>query len=514
MTRYLCVDPRHERNGEQLTVDLTAQVRLERALVPRTSVYLALTEHVIGGVRDLPPIGDRPRAVVEILTGTPYPADLPVLLMSEHAVSRPPGLYELDDLRHAEPAIDRLVPTYGYSDIEPSGSGDLLLLQDGRASESSSSSALMTKEAQRTRAIPQGVFPLESLSERLAAAPSRQEESLEAAIRETSWDLVDSTHEPWRVVVRCPVAEGEPPTQHETVFTGTGEPEAAVVYGVPADGWDSVLEASASQDLSPAVATARADRRIMALLAAEVMMAALVVGIAWASGGLALASRETPVWLGASVTLALGAMLFAALPLLNAGDPEGNPNDTFVLAVFYESRLELMRWVAAISVALFAFALLTGLVPPVLASGNNLPTPVVTFDDSNTPVTATVRLHASGLARDEALLIEVRQFGFSDTTGTLIATTRAAPDAAGVADVRENAALDAGARYVSVLVTKEGTPRAACTPTLSTGPGCTVAAAPPLGAGLVQSPGVIVVPGITVSPAPTSSPPPTQSPTP
>jgi hypothetical protein len=486
MTPYLCVDPRHERNGEELTVDLTAQVRLERALIPRTSVYLAWTERVIEGVRDLSQIGDRPRAVAEILTGTPYPADLPVLLMSEHAVSKPPGLYELDDLRRAEPAIGRLVSTYGYSDIRTGASGDLLLLQDDRDSESSgSSAALMTREAQRTRAIPQGVFPLLALSERLAAAPSGEEGSVAAAIRETPWNIMDPTQGPWRVVVVCPVAEGEPPTEHETLFTGTGEPEAAVAYGSPAGGWDSVLEASAGEDLTPSVAVARAGRRITALLAAEAMVAAVVVGLAWASGGLALASRETPVWLGASVTLALGAVLFAALPLLYAGDPEGNPNDTFVLAVFYESRLELMRWVAAISVTLFAFALLTGVVPPVLAAGSNLPTPIVAFDDSHAPVKVTVGLHASGLPRDEALLIEVRQFGFADTVGTLIAATRAAPDAAGVANVAETAALDAGAHYVSVLVTREGTARVACTPTSSTTPGCTVVAVPPLGAGLV-----------------------------
>ena len=110
MTRYLCAHPGHERKGRARAVDVTAQVRLEREFLPRESAYLASTDDAIARVAALrtgDPV-DRLAQVRRVLTGTMAPIDAPVVLAAS-ATDRVPGLYELDELRRSDPAIERLI---------------------------------------------------------------------------------------------------------------------------------------------------------------------------------------------------------------------------------------------------------------------------------------------------------------------------------------------------------------------------------------------------------------------
>ena len=118
MTRYLCTDATHRKDGTMHAVDVTAQVRLERELLPRPLGYLAWTERVVEDVIALDEgyLDARQAAVTRILTGTDAPVDAPVILAAERAVTgHGPGLYELDDVRAGEPAIDRLFRDGGSS---------------------------------------------------------------------------------------------------------------------------------------------------------------------------------------------------------------------------------------------------------------------------------------------------------------------------------------------------------------------------------------------------------------
>lgn len=80
MTRYLCVHPSHSRGGDLRPVDVSDQVRLERELLPRGTVYLAYTERVIDQVMAIPPGPDRAEAVTRVLTGSVWPGEAPVLV--------------------------------------------------------------------------------------------------------------------------------------------------------------------------------------------------------------------------------------------------------------------------------------------------------------------------------------------------------------------------------------------------------------------------------------------------
>ena len=160
MTRYLCTNDVHVHDGELRPVDLTAQVRLERALQPREPVYLAATERVIADVYALDEADiDRRRAAVRtILTGSSDAVDAPVVLASERAVLfQRPGMHELDALRRSEPAVDRLAIASG--DIGSRSSGDLVVLDEGGAAREGTAAAtqpLATRTVERAGSIPQG----------------------------------------------------------------------------------------------------------------------------------------------------------------------------------------------------------------------------------------------------------------------------------------------------------------------------------------------------------------------
>ncbi len=187
------------------------------------------------------------------------------------------------------------------------------------------------------------------------------------------------------------------------------------------------------------------------LLGAEVIVLLALLALGSASGGLALAARETPAWLAFGLLLAGTAIAFAAVPLFASHDPSANMNDTSVLEVLSESRASLLRVAAAI----------------------------VTFDTSTRPITATIRVEAAGYGADDALNVTMRGYASAaDGAGTLIGQVTRHGTASGTVSFSETVAVDANAAYVSVLVSDAGSPEAACSPSVTGAPGCTVLAAP------------------------------------
>jgi hypothetical protein len=492
MTRYLCAHPGHERKGHPRAIDVTAQVRLEREFLPRESAYLASTDDVISrvlAVRTDDPL-DRLAAVRRALAGTTAPIDAPVVLVAR-ASDRIPGLYEMDELRRSDPAIATLLDR--RLDTTP-GVDDVVVLTDeepepaiGATAPTETMTTTQLEQVQRARVLPQGVFPVLELSARIADARP-DEASIVAAIKSTpgvGTPLAERTG-PWRVVIECPRPVGDPPTHHRVVFTGMGDHEPAEVLGTPAVGWDVALEDAAAEDLTPPSPSRRGERRLKAVLIAELLVAALVAGLAWASGALAQAVRETPGWLGFAVTLAVAAIAIGVIALLGRSDAAGNANDTFVLRRHYESRNQLFAASTMISAGLFALALASAIVPPVLDAESPVPAPIITFAAGNRVVTATVQVDARDIATDELVTVEVRQHSGEQADGILIGRVTATGDSAGRVRVSEAMALDRDARYMSVLVSVGDRSVETCAPGAGGGAGCTVVAVPPLGAGIVR----------------------------
>jgi hypothetical protein len=535
MTRYLCAHPGHDRKGRHQAVDVTAQVRLEREFLPRESSYLASTDDVIARVAALRSGDsvDRLAQVRRILTGTTAPIDAPVVLAAR-ATDRVPGLYELDELRRSDGSIAALIDRRYHASP---GADDVVVLSEHPASEGPSPAsggssqatetetltATQLQQVQRARVLPQGIFPVMELSARIADAQST-EESIVEAIKATPamGTPLDERTGPWRVVIECPTPVGEPPLQHRVVFTGTGDHEPAEVLGTPAVGWDLALEDAASADLAPPTPSHRAERRLKVVLLAEMAIAALLVTLAWASGALAQAVRETPGWLGFAVTLGVAAFAVGLISLVGRSDADGNANDTFVLRRHYSSRMQLLATSSMLSAGIFAVALATAIVPPVLDAEPPVPAPIITFAAGNRVVTATVQLDGRDLATDDLVTVEMRQYSAEQAEGVLIGRVTATGDSSGRVLVSEAVALDRGARYMSVLVTVGERSAETCTPVGATGTGCSVVSVPPLGAGVVrfvpaESIDALVVETETVpsvSPSLAPSVPPTTAPSP
>jgi hypothetical protein len=323
------------------------------------------------------------------------------------------------------------------------------------------------------------VFLLSDLAANLAIA-ERSEPALIDAIRSTPVsDRPAVQTDPWRVIVTCPRAEGTPPVTHDVVFTGTGDLETASAYGTPVGTWDAEVEAAALLDMAPSAETSRLERRVGMLLGAEVIVLLGLLAFGWASGGLALAARETPAWLAFGLLLAGTAIAFASVPLFASHDPSANMNDTYALEVLSESRVSLLRVAAATSATFFGFALLTGVIPPALAETRAVPAAIVTFDTSTRPITATIGVRAAGYGADDALDVTMREYtSAADGTGTLIGQVTRHGTASGMVSVSETFAVDANAAYISVVVSDAGSPEVACSPSVTGTPGCTVLAAP------------------------------------
>ena len=503
MTRYFCADPSHALQGDPASVDVTAQVRLEREFMPRESAYLADSRDVVRRVRDLGTTdpNERIAAVRRILTGTAAPMDAPVVLIAGDRIDRVPGLYEMDELRRSERAVAILLDRYAQPNLAREGSDDIVVLHDEPPGPVGPSGTIVqpppppvetvaVQQHQRTEAtvLPQGVYPVLELSTRLADAAADEDEIVTAIHDTPSFGSVISNEArtPWRVVVECPVPTGQPPANHLVVFTGTGEPEPAEVLGVPAVGGDVVLERVAMQDAVLPIPATRAERRLRVGLLGTAIAAAIVVIVTWLSGGLALAARETPVWLGLAVVLMVAGFAVGLITLASRSDAEGNANDMFVLRRHYASRMDLMWYATLATAGLFALAAAAGFVPPILSADAPVPAAAITFDASQRIVTATVVVTTTGLSTDDPVTVEMRQYPAESATGILIGRVTSTGDPSGSSVIREVVSLDRGARYMSVLVTEGDDPVLACSPTEIGGPGCTIVSVPPLGAGVVR----------------------------
>jgi hypothetical protein len=523
VTRYFCVDPSHALQGDPASVDVTAQVRLEREFLPRESTYLADARDVVRRVRDLGTTdpNERIAAVRRILTGTAAPLDAPVVLIAGDRVDRVPGLYEMDELRRSERAVAVLLDRYAQPNLAREGSDDIVVIRDEPPAPIGPSGTIVQppppptpetvaiREELRTEAtvLPQGVYPVLELSTRLADAEA-DEGAIVMAIHDTpSFGSVVSNEAraPWRVVVECPVPTGQTPASHLVVFTGTGEPEPAEVLGVPAVGGDLVLERVALQDAVPPIPATRAERRLRLGLLGAAVVATIVLILTWLSGGLALAARETPVWLGLAVVLTVAGFAVGLITLASRSDAEGNANDMFVLRRHYASRMDLMWYATLATAGLFALAAAAGFVPPILSADAPVPAAAITFDASQRIVTATVQVTTTGLSTDDAVTIEMRQYPAETAPGILIGRVTSTGDPSGTSVIREVVSLDRGARYMSVLVTEGDDPVLACSPTEIGGPGCTVVSVPPLGAGVVRFVPAVPV-DLALEPTPTLAP--------
>lgn len=508
MTKYVCAHPSHRRD----TVDVTAQVRLERAMLPRLDAYLAITEDIIEVTKGLGDEPDRIRRVEQLISGVSGPQDLPVVLMSRRSIIRQPGRYELDDLRRREPEVERVVARVDPASELAASADDVVVLPEApppgpAGTTGTRSTATLTRQQQALVVIPEGVFPLHDLAANLAMA-ERNDHDLIDAIRHTPPYAAHTpvVSDPWRVVVTCPRPEGSPAATHDMLFTGSGDPEPAVVYGTPVDAWDAEVEAAALLDMAPGPETSRVERRLWMLLGVEVLIAVLLLAFGWASGGLALAARETTGWFGLSLILAAAAVAFAAAPLFTTRDRGGNMNDTYWLQHLYASRVDLFRLAAGISATLFAFALLVGVIPPLFAESRALPAATVRFDTTTQPITATVRVRATGFGADDTLNVTMREYGSAiDPNGALLGHVTRHGSPSGTLSISESVAVDANAGYISVLVSDGRSPDAVCSPTATGAPGCTVLAVPQF---TPTAPRLTIVAPTTiteVTPSPTAS---------
>ncbi len=227
MTRYLCADPSHGLGADPASIDVTAQVRLEREFLPRESAYLAETGDVLRRVRELPDDDPDLRAadVRRILTGTTAPLDVPVILVAGDRVPRAPGLYEMDELRRSERSIAMLLDRYAQPGLSREGSEDVVVLReeigtirpDGTLIQPgcppTPHGGAVPAGRDRHRACPRACSPC-SNSPRGWPRPvgmkprsSRRSTTRRAQVRHRS-----TPPSPWRVMVECPVPTGEPPT--------------------------------------------------------------------------------------------------------------------------------------------------------------------------------------------------------------------------------------------------------------------------------------------------------------
>jgi hypothetical protein len=494
MTRYLCVHPTHAKDGVLRPVDVTAQVRLERDLLPREPVFFAVTDDVIDRMVSLPHTDSTERTIyaTEILTGSTEPPEGSVVLMPAGVVDRPPGRYEMDDLR-TEPAVDGLLRSVTESNARIEGTGEVVFLSEvdeGRHAPAATTGAAgvsgVLQEApasQRTRSVPMGVYRVSDLAHALGNAPADRASIVEAIRltpmpRETR--AVREIH-PWRVVIQCPVPAGDPKTSHEIVFTGTEVPEPAQVFGVSLAGREALYEETAETELAPAMSIQRARDRLRVLIAGAALIALGGGLIAWLSGGLGFAVREVPGWLAAAVLFAIAGFAVAAFGLSSpAFGRRLNLNDTLVVRRVVDDRTWMMDVAAVTAGVLFTLALLLAVVPPIAAASGPppVPAPTVEFNTVRQPASATVTVSADDVATDEALWLEVDTFSGQDAPPTLVERASANGDAAGHVTLSASPALAGDTRFLVVRVWFDDEAPPVCTPRVTQGAGCTVLAVP------------------------------------
>jgi hypothetical protein len=462
VTRYFCDDVSHWRDGEPRIVDVTAQVRLELGYVTDREAYGADVHEVIDRVLQLPEQdrANRRNDIRRILTGSNMVTRAPVRLV-EGTAGTESNVIRLPEA--APPQSERGGLTTRTS--VPADTGVSL----------------------------SGTFPADELVSRLAAA-TQTRDGLEDAIRRTpayETRTVDRVGRPWRVVITCPVPEGDPPADHRVVFAGTGEAEQLDVFGIPASSWDLAIESTASTDLVPSRSSRRAERLLVGLLGFEILGAVVLAWTTWISGGLGMAARETPGWLLLAVILGLGAMGFAAIGLFGPRSPEGNVNDTLVVSRFYASRTEMLWIAAAVSIALFVASVAVAFAGPLSSDEGSIPTPTVVFEQGDGRQVAVIDLDASGIGIDDRPTVTVRSFNGREDPGTTIGIIAATGTADGRLVVHDVIGIPAGADFLAVLVHVAGNGPATCNPLLADDAGCTVLAVPQVTRGSDIPPGTI-----------------------
>ena len=519
MARYFCVHPGHEDDGIMNSVNVTAQVRLERALFPRTSTYLAITDDVVAAVTALSPSDptDRIKEVYRILTGDPRPQNGEVIMVPRGRVEREAGLYETDDLRAAEPAVDRLIRRFEESTDPADGPDEMVVLRDdGGAGEYRASLSVGQEpsaavqsfvraepgwpppSAGRANTTPEGVFSVWELGQRLAAAPANEVALLDA-IRDTGLyrgPRPDPEAEDWRVLIECPVPTGEPASRHKVIFTGRGDIEPTTVYGLPLAGREQLLEDAANTELAPAAAIRRADWRLRAVLVGEIAVL-LALGVAgWLGGALGFSLREAPWALALATALAIASVATAVLTLTDPPVIEGNGNDLFTIRTALNERIDHLATTSWISTTLFALALFFAVVAPIWAAGRgpaSIPSPAITFDASGSPIVATVRFLAGDVASGETIWVDMTSFD-AGGIGTHVGSLSATGDSEGRVRVDAPVSVNGAARYLAVRVWLDDDEAPTCTPTSNGGPGCAVVVVPR------------DVPAVAASPPPTDGP--------
>jgi hypothetical protein len=491
-------------------MDLTDGVRLERSLVPRPAVYLAVTEDLANETLSMRgPSADRRIRIEQYIAGEVEPANLPVVLVSERSSDRTRGRYEWDDLRRDTSLLDRLAE--GPAGNQPGGdpNDDVILLEDGTRDDGGNAGVL-TRARPRVRVIPQGIFDLHELAARIAIAGS-DEEAVIDAIRTAPHASVGEmiADAPWRVVVPCAAVEpGELP--HHVLFTGLAGREPAVIYGTTASGLDLAVEETAPDDVFPSAELARVERGATMLVAAEVLIGTAVLLCAWVSGALGLAAREQATWLGASLVLAAAAVAFAALPWFVSREPDANMNDVFDVRRVYASRISLIGWTAAISVVLFGVALIVGIAPVLATDTAPTASTSVSFDTSASPVIATIEVDVTNAGSGEPFTIEVQSFASADGDGTVRAHLADLASEDGTAETVQQLAIPTGDQYLTVAVAPQEGALPICTPTTTQTPGCTIVTIPaPIESASTSTSSAnvsVVTPPVTTAPSVGSTP--------
>ncbi len=449
MTRYFCDDVSHWRNGQPRTVDVTAQVRLELGYVVDREAYSADVQDVIDRVRHVTTEepGRRRAEIRRVLTGTATPGRAPVRLVDGRA--------------GATSDVVRL-PEAGAQRGDP---GSVTT----RAGLRSDTGTALT-----------GVYAADELAARLASAAPTAEALAEAIRRTPAFETksVARVGRPWRVVIACPVLEGDPPTEHQVVFAGTGESEELDVFGIPASNWDLVMEATATTDLTPSRGARRAERLLGGLLIAEVAVAVVLASTTWITGTLGMAAREAPGWLVLAIILAVCAMAFAAVGLFGPRSPDGNVNDTLVVSSFYASRTEMLWIAAAVSIALFGASLVVAFAGPLASNHGEVPTPAVTFAAEGRTTTATIDLDAANVGIDDRPTVTLITFDGHTDVGNTVGVIVATGTSDGQIVLHDVVGLPTGADFLAVLVNVDGNGPTVCSPLGATDPGCTLLAIP------------------------------------
>ncbi|MFL5737583.1 MAG: hypothetical protein ACJ76P_09620 [Actinomycetota bacterium] len=523
MTRYLCGHPSHGAPDAPGPVDVTPQVRLERQFPPRALVCLAFTEDVLGSVRALreeDPV-ERTRSVLRVLTGDPSPHDGPVVLVADARVERAPGMYQIDDVRTAEPIVGELLARYVDPEPEAARATDeVVVLGEPAPYETYGTSTervgTATPIEQETRTLPQGVFSVIELAQRLAAA-STDEVSLVEAIRRTAPYAapMDLAAGPWRVIVECPDVPADD-IAHLVLFTGTGEHEPPIVYGTLPSTRDAMVEEDAATDLDPARQAARAERRLLYVLLGT---AATTIGLAlvgWLSGALSFLIRDAAFWLGLSIVLLAASLVVGGWGLLQPTTVRGNLDDVYDVRAVYQRRLELQWWTTASTGGLAVAALLVVLLAGLIASSATpppAPTPRISFSTAGSPTIAHVAFTARNVGRSDHVIVDARTFASgNDRHGVAIGRVTTTGSSSGLARVDDSLAVNGDAAFLAVRVWFAGHHVPVCNPAAASGSGCTIVTVPQRGTAsaavtlgaTATNATTVTTPGTTTSPAATA----------